>query len=270
MPIFIYGLKCPLAGVVRYIGKSIDPQKRFSAHVSSAICGFNNHHTARWIRKLNVLGLAPELVILHSVGDSENWRDVERSFIASAKDRGWKLTNTTAGGEGLDYLDPADDARYRANLSAAMTELWNRPERKEEARQRSLKAWADPRISKNRVMAVRAAHTDPVLKERMREVGREIGARPEVSAAKSASMKATFSDPARKAIHDAALSTDEVRAKMSTSAKTRFKRPGAKAYLSTPERRQQASESAKRRATPEYRAMMSEKTRQSWEKRKRT
>jgi hypothetical protein len=68
--------------------------------------------------------------------------------------------------------------------------------------------------------------------------------------------------------------TPETRQKMSEAAKARWSDPikgeRARQSASSPARRRQLSDSAYKRATPEYRAMMAEKTRLSWEKRRQS
>lgn len=268
MSIFIYGLVCPVACVVRYVGKSVNPDNRRRAHVLAALRGDYNHRTARWIRKIAKAGHEPQLVILHEVAEGERWQDIERAFIASAKGRGWKLTNSTAGGEGLDFIDPEAEARYKANLSATMSALWSTPERRAEARLRSRKFYADPEAAKAKAEAVRLAYQDPALKARAKAINSEINGREDVRALKRAKTLADWNDPVVSARRRAALGSEATRAKMSAAAKARFADPAAKAYLSTPEQRAKLAESARRRATPEYRAMMAEKTRASWEKRR--
>lgn len=269
--VYIYGLVCPVAGVVRYVGKSIAPERRRAAHINAAMRGDYNHRTARWIRKIAAVGLEPALIILHEVVAGERWQDIERAFIASAEDRGWKLTNSTAGGEGLDFIDPQAAAEYRAKMSAAMSDLWNRPERRAQASERAKRIHADPEIVAARKVSLRRALAQPETKERLRKSATEINARPEVRALKSAASKAMWADPAERLRIERAF-TPEVRAQMSALAKARWSDPirGAKARAEngSPERRAKIAEGARRRATPEYRAMMAEKTRASWEKRR--
>jgi hypothetical protein len=175
--IYIYGLKCPLENYIRYIGKSTNPKKRLAGHISSALCGQYNHRTARWIRKLYRLSLQPELLILHTVSDGERWQDIERQFISSADSRGWRLTNSTAGGEGLDFRDPADQAAWRKKLSEKHKKIWGTDERWAEAKARSLKAWADPEITARRLTSSKSAHNRPDVKARNLEVLAEISLR---------------------------------------------------------------------------------------------
>ena len=60
--IYIYGLKCPVEGVIRYVGKSVQPEKRIRAHLMGAQRGDYNHRTARWLRKIAKAGHEPELM----------------------------------------------------------------------------------------------------------------------------------------------------------------------------------------------------------------
>lgn len=264
--IYIYGLKCPLLGVIRYVGKSEKPQVRFIRHIRSAVRGDYNHRTARWLRKLHRLGMRPELVILHSVRPHERWQDVERQFIRTASQRGWNLTNSTAGGEGLEYTDPVAKARYIANLSAANKKVWSTPEGREAARKRVLAAWADPEITARRLASIKAAYTRPDVKAKLAAAKDEINSRPEVIEKRRQSI-----EKRRRHLQEA-INRPITRARMSGSAKRRWDDPERRAELiairSTPESKARLKASAIMRSTAEYRAMMAEKTRASWVKRR--
>ena len=93
-PVFIYGLKCPLSGDIRYIGKSVDPLQRFKKHINYEIK--SDTHKARWLNKLIALGLLPELIIIEEV-DKYQWEEREKFWIVYYKD---SLTNETIGGDG--------------------------------------------------------------------------------------------------------------------------------------------------------------------------
>jgi hypothetical protein len=54
-------------------------------------------YKARWIRKLLNEGVKPDLVVLETT-DADKWQERERHYIATIED----LTNTSAGGEGVD------------------------------------------------------------------------------------------------------------------------------------------------------------------------
>lgn len=270
-PIQIYGLMCPIAKVVRYVGKSVNAPKRFSAHIRRAERHITDHHAARWIRSVLAAGLRPELVILHDIAPGERWQDVERQFIADAEAKGWRLTNTTKGGEGLDYINPEDAAEYLANLSAAMKAIWSTPERREENRLRCVEAWANPEVTARRLKSMQEAAQRPDVKARLALAMAEVHARPEVKAKRSATVSANWANPdigprQRAAIQGASE-------KMSASAVAKWQDPEKRAALmtvqSSPESRAKKSAAAIARSTPEYRALQAERTRKSWETRNR-
>lgn len=274
---YIYALHCPLAGTVRYVGKSSNPQKRLKSHLSSAKTFSYRHHTSAWIRKLLSVGLEPRMEILEEVPEGTRWQDSERNWISSAADRGWRLTNSTSGGEGLDYICPEAAASYRANLSTAMTELWNRPERKEEARLRSLAAWADPEITARRKASQELARSRPETQARFVAAAKEIHSRPEVKEKLSASLKAAWADPERKAAWVAATTTPEVKRRQSEAKKQLWaSAEGREKMLAlfTPERRARQAELAKdpvrqakvdaARNSPEYKAKRAATIRAKW------
>jgi hypothetical protein len=94
---FIYILKCPKTGDIRYVGKSNNPKHRYNAHMrtdNTASC-----HKINWIQKLLKEGLKPELEILEEVSE-ENWKERERYYISKYREL-YDLTNCKDGGEGL-------------------------------------------------------------------------------------------------------------------------------------------------------------------------
>jgi len=222
---YIYALHCPIADTVRYIGKTNNPGKRLKSHLSAARTNAYKHHASAWIRKLLSVGLEPRMEIIETVEEGESWQAAERSWILKATENGWKLTNSTAGGEGLDYICPEAAAAYRANLSAAMSELWNRPERREEARLRSLAACADPEVTARRRASQEAARSTPETQARYVAAAKDIHSRPEVKEKVSASLRAAWADPERKEKWIAATTTPEVKAKQSAAKLASWKDP---------------------------------------------
>lgn len=92
---FIYGLRCPLTGLIRYIGKCDDPQTRLPRHLSEP----NKNHRTNWIASLKSQGLRPTLEVIAKVS-WENWPFWERSYIRLYRCLGFDLVNGTDGGEG--------------------------------------------------------------------------------------------------------------------------------------------------------------------------
>lgn len=101
MKVTIYGLHCPLAGYVKYVGKAVNVIYRFNRHLGPETFKEETHKT-RWIRKLLALGLSPELVILEET-DEEHWVEREKWWIAHYRSQGITLTNSTDGGEGAAF-----------------------------------------------------------------------------------------------------------------------------------------------------------------------
>lgn len=303
MPTYIYGLVCPVAGQVRYVGKTLDLPNRLRLHIQKAQTGQVKHHCAQWIRKLLRQNLAPTLIVLYEVKAEEDWRDAEKRVIREYREAGAPLTNSTGGGDGFHKLIPELIAKRVATRriwwetpgvaeahSAKLIEAHKRPGRKERASAVLAAAWQDP-VKREAMLTGMAA---PEAKERRGAATKRRYEDPEVLEAHSAVVKARVSTPEGKAQLDAARekrwadyraeqeanppppkhkpTKEETSAKMSASAKARradpVKGPAAAAALRTPEARENASRAAIERATPEYRATMAEKTRLSWEKRR--
>lgn len=93
--VFIYALKDPITGAIRYIGKSVNPKRRFLGHLGNIK---KNHYCANWIRSLKERGLRPELEILAQVPESE-WPQWEIDYIEAFRSLGCDLVNFTRGGD---------------------------------------------------------------------------------------------------------------------------------------------------------------------------
>lgn len=62
----IYGLKCPLDGDIKYIGKSKNYKSRYLEHLNESLSIMKDNAKNCWIRVLLMGGLLPELIILTS------------------------------------------------------------------------------------------------------------------------------------------------------------------------------------------------------------
>jgi hypothetical protein len=196
---YIYALRCPLSGSIRYIGKSADPQRRFESHIVKAHRADAKHHCANWIRGLLRQGCRPSLEVLFCVLDGVDWRDVERNFISEYLADGHPLTNQTRGGDGVDLMYASDQLAARSALSASMRSAWADPGKRAsllggtrglESRARRSDAMkklhADPDFRERRLAAVIAKARSPEVLSKLRAVA----ARPEVRQAKIAANRA--------------------------------------------------------------------------------
>jgi|GEM_PF-5749112 len=188
MAIYIYGLVDPISGVVRYVGKSNDPEWRLYGHLQLAASGKKKQNSGIWLRSLKDAGLKPEMIILETLKDGDDWASVERRYIENANSYGWQLTNMVQGGRGGGYLKPEDKEEWlgrvidslstpevRKKISDGVIRANMRPEMKENHRQRRIKMWADP-----------------IYRERMANKAQEANKRPEVKARRVASGKKTM------------------------------------------------------------------------------
>lgn len=94
MKTYIYSLDCPITGIPKYVGKTINPTQRLAQHIRS------NEHTKKyaWIKSLKNIGLKPNMTILESFENDfnfwENW------YIEYYKFLGLELKNHKSGGAG--------------------------------------------------------------------------------------------------------------------------------------------------------------------------
>lgn len=94
---FIYSLSDPISGQVRYIGKSDRIDKRLNEHIRESYKKKN--YRDKWINSLISKGAHPVLEILDEV-ESNQWQYWEKYWISQFKIWGFKLVNSTDGGEG--------------------------------------------------------------------------------------------------------------------------------------------------------------------------
>ena len=88
--VFIYGLIDPFTNEVRYVGKSINPKRRYKEHLNK----MTNTHKSAWIKSLLKIGKEPKIEIIEECS-GDNWSDREKYWISFYGN----LTNLTEGGE---------------------------------------------------------------------------------------------------------------------------------------------------------------------------
>lgn len=103
MKVYIYGLYSTFSGdkeapAIRYVGKTINPEKRFLQHLND----LSDCYKARWIRKEQALGNEIKLTILETLEDyaSVNWPEQERYWMEICA--GNRITNSKIGGGAVE------------------------------------------------------------------------------------------------------------------------------------------------------------------------
>jgi len=94
--VHIYGLIDPTTNQLRYVGKSVDINRRYRRHINERF--IHDSYKDRWIRKLVNKNHFPELLIIDEVQEDE-WEFWERHYISYFKCIGCLLTNGTDGGD---------------------------------------------------------------------------------------------------------------------------------------------------------------------------
>lgn len=95
-PTFIYVLKDPRTGEVRYVGKTNQSlAMRLSKHLSSK----DKSYRTSWIQSLLKEGVKPTIALIQEVPCYENYEIWEVFWIKLYRDLGCKLVNTHDGGE---------------------------------------------------------------------------------------------------------------------------------------------------------------------------
>lgn len=96
--VYIYALKDPDTGTIRYIGKSNNPRRRYNNHISNARNHRDGNRVGNWIRKLLSNNQKPTLEVLLEVEESK-WQTTEIEYITKYKEV-YNLTNLSDGGMG--------------------------------------------------------------------------------------------------------------------------------------------------------------------------
>ena len=99
---YIYYLYDPRNEAPRYIGQTCDFKKRLKDHIRD----IKRTHKTNWVNSLKKDGVLPKMEILDEVSKEELnfW---EYYYICLFKSWGFKLTNSTNGGDNLRTVNPA-------------------------------------------------------------------------------------------------------------------------------------------------------------------
>lgn len=86
---YIYGMFAPDDKQIRYIGRSVNPQKRVPQHSSSG----TNHRKLEWIRSVKSRGLEIDYIILQTCENLQEAKDAENNWIALFLENRCELLN---------------------------------------------------------------------------------------------------------------------------------------------------------------------------------
>lgn len=148
----IYYLLDPTNGRVRYVGYSRDPGERYGAHLMQSFQ--RKTHKERWIASLIDRDQYPIMSVRCVVQGAEEAKRIEVLLIASLRQRGVDLVNTTRGGDGSAGFKWSED-NYRRHKIHWTTIGIHRP--------RPLKG---VRQTQEHIAATMAANTPELLAQR--------------------------------------------------------------------------------------------------------
>lgn len=94
--VYIYGLIDSTSNELRYVGKTVNLNRRYRRHISER--NLHDSYKDRWIRKLINNGHSIELVTIDIVNNND-WKFWESHYISYFKTIGCRLTNGTNGGD---------------------------------------------------------------------------------------------------------------------------------------------------------------------------
>jgi len=171
----VYALLDPRVGKARYVGRSVDPERRLSEHVTRARKGLGRSHRCNWIRQLDGEGLRPGVVVLEHGLTADESVVAERWWILKLRSLGLPLVNHTDGGEGSrgKLRGPMSEAQKR-KLSEAkkghpptpgMTGKRHSAETRRALSDRKREAWASGKFKDRRSCWTperRAAHAERI------------------------------------------------------------------------------------------------------------
>lgn len=124
--IYIYILKDPLSGDVKYCGKTNNIKVRLAGHLKDRRY---NKEKYQWIFDIKSKGLKPILEVIDIV-DDDNWDFWEKYWISQLKTWGFNLFNKTDGGEysvtGFKHTDETKKKISELQLGRILNDEWRK------------------------------------------------------------------------------------------------------------------------------------------------
>lgn len=119
--VFIYALVDPVTEEIRYIGKAENCETRLRSHIRASRRA--DFYCSRWIRSLIT---EPKLIILDTV-PKNNWQFFECAYIKLYRELGFRLTNTSNGGESpMEGRKHRPESNIKRSKSLIGKPAWNK------------------------------------------------------------------------------------------------------------------------------------------------
>jgi hypothetical protein len=123
-PRHIYVLKDPRTGEAKYVGATINAERRLRSHLSDAVNKQEQPEKAAWINELLKSGLLPVMEVIETA-PAATWGERERHWISTLR----PPLNKTAGGAGMSGVVYSAETRVRmseAQKVSASRRTWSR------------------------------------------------------------------------------------------------------------------------------------------------
>jgi group I intron endonuclease len=111
----IYGIIDPITNQIRYVGQTINFNKRKSSHYKTAISNKNNTHVYNWLRSLYDNFIIPEFIILEEC-NIELLDETEIFFINYFRMLGFDLTNSSIGGKSRRGFKQSEEMKKKISI----------------------------------------------------------------------------------------------------------------------------------------------------------
>lgn len=114
--VFIYTLSSSSnPNDIRYVGKTKNIKDRIRRHISNYYLNIEDNYKNRWIK--SELSKGNKIIIDEiDLVQEESWKESEKYWIEQFKNWGFKLVNTTEGGEGIILTKEIINKRNESNI----------------------------------------------------------------------------------------------------------------------------------------------------------
>jgi len=107
---------------IRYIGKTKNIKDRIRRHISKYYLNLEDNYKNRWIK--SELSKGNKIIIEEiDLVQEENWKESEKYWIEQFRNWGFRLVNTTEGGEGIILTKELIEKRNESNKNSEKRKL---------------------------------------------------------------------------------------------------------------------------------------------------